>query len=102
MVQDVQFSAGGFQAKYGDKLSSVLDITYRKPTEFGLRTDFSLLGGSITAEAASKNNKFSALVGLRYRDNTLLVDAKETQTNYEPQFLDAQTNMNYKISPNLI
>ncbi len=99
MVQDVQFSAGGFQAKYGDKLSSVLDIIYRKPTEFGLRTDFSLLGGSITAEGASKNNKFSALVGLRYRDNTLLVDAKETQTNYEPQFLDAQTYMNYKISP---
>jgi len=99
MVQDVQFSAGGFQAKYGDKLSSVLDITYRKPTEFGLRTDFSLLGGSITAEGASKNNKFSALVGLRYRDNTLLVDAKETQTNYEPQFLDAQAYMNYKISP---
>lgn len=99
MVQDVQFSAGGFQAKYGDKLSSVLDITYRKPTEFGLRTDFSLLGGSITTEGASKNNKFSALVGLRYRDNTLLVDAKETQTNYEPQFLDAQTYMNYKISP---
>ena len=99
MVQDVQFSAGGFQAKYGDKLSSVLDITYRKPTKFGLRTDFSLLGGSITAEGASKDNKFSALVGLRYRDNTLLVDAKETQTNYEPQFLDAQTYMNYKISP---
>ena len=99
MVQDVQFSAGGFQAKYGDKLSSVLDITYRKPTEFGLRTDFSLLGGSITAEGASKDNKFSALVGLRYRDNTLLVDAKETQTNYEPKFLDAQTYMNYKISP---
>ena len=98
MVQDVQFSAGGFQAKYGDKLSSVLDITYRKPTEFELLTDFSLLGASITAEGASKNNKFSALVGLRYRDNTLLVDAKETQTNYEPQFLDAQTYMNYKIS----
>lgn len=99
MVQDLQFSAGGFQAKYGDKLSSVLDITYRKPTEFGLRTDFSFLGGSITAEGASKDNKFSALVGLRYRDNTLLVDAKETQTNYEPQFLDAQTYLNYKVSP---
>ncbi len=99
MVQDLQFSAGGFQAKYGDKLSSVLDITYRKPTEFGVRGDFSLLGGSVTAEGASKDNKFSALVGLRYRDNTLLVDAKETQTNYEPQFLDAQTYLNYKISP---
>lgn len=98
MVQDLQFSAGGFQAKYGDKLSSVLDITYRKPTEFGVRADFSLLGGSITAEGVSKNNKLSALVGLRYRDNTLLVDAKETQTNYEPQFLDAQTYLNYKIS----
>ena len=70
-----------------------------KPTEFGVHADFSLLGGSITAEGASKNNKFSALVGLRYRDNTLLVDAKETQTNYEPQFLDAQTYLNYKISP---
>lgn len=98
MVQDLQFSAGGFQAKYGDKLSSVLDITYRKPTEFGVRADFSLLGGSITAEGVSKNNKLSALVGLRYRDNTLLVDAKETQTNYEPQFFDAQTYLNYKIS----
>ena len=98
MVQDLQFSAGGFQAKYGDKLSSVLDITYRKPTEFGVRADFSLLGGSVTAEGTSKNNKLSALVGLRYRDNTLLVDAKETQTNYEPQFLDAQTYLNYKIS----
>ena len=98
MVQDLQFSAGGFQAKYGDKLSSVLDITYRKPAEFGVRADFSLLGGSITAEGVSKNNKLSALVGLRYRDNTLLVDAKETQTNYEPQFLDAQTYLNYKIS----
>ena len=98
MVQDLQFSAGGFQAKYGDKLSSVLDITYRKPTEFGVRADFSLLGGSVTAEGTSKNNKLSALVGLRYRDNTLLVDAKETQTNYKPQFLDAQTYLNYKIS----
>ena len=75
-----------------------MDITYRKPTEFGVRADFSLLGGSITAEGVSKNNKLSALVGLRYRDNTLLVDAKETQTNYEPQFLDAQTYLNYKIS----
>ena len=99
MVENLKFSAGGFQAKYGDKLSSVLDIKYRKPSSFGVRADLSLLGGSITAEGISKNNSFSALVGLRYRDNSLLVDAKETITNYDPKFLDAQTYLNYKINP---
>ncbi len=99
MVENLEFSAGGFQAKYGDKLSSVLDITYRKPTRFGFRTDLSLLGGSITTEGTSKDQKFSALVGLRYRDNSLLVDAKETQTNYDPKFLDAQTYLTYQMSP---
>ena len=81
MVQNVEFSAGGFQAQYGDKLSSVLDITYRNPINFGIRADLSLLGGSITTEAVSKDSKFSALLGLRYRDNSLLVNAKETETN---------------------
>lgn len=99
MVENLEFSAGGFQAKYGDKLSSVLDITYRKPTRFGLGVDLNLLGGSITAEGTSKNQKISALVGLRYRDNSLLVDAKETQTNYDPKFLDAQTYLTYQMSP---
>ena len=99
MVENLEFSAGGFQAKYGDKLSSVLDITYRKPTRFGLGVDLNLLGGSITAEGTSKDQKFSALVGLRYRDNSLLVDAKETQTNYDPKFLDAQTYLTYQMSP---
>lgn len=92
MVENLEFSAGGFQAKYGDKLSSVLDITYRKPQSFGLRADFNFLGGSITAEGVSKNSKFSALLGVRYRDNSLLVDARETQTNYDPQFLDIQSS----------
>lgn len=99
MVENLEFSAGGFQAKYGDKLSSVLDITYRKPTRFGLGVDLNLLGGSITAEGTSKDQKFSALVGLRYRDNSLLVDAKETQTNYDPKFLDAQTYLTYQMTP---
>ena len=99
MVENLEFSAGGFQAKYGDKLSSVLDITYRKPTRFGLGLDLNLLGGSITAEGTSKDQKISALVGLRYRDNSLLVDAKETQTNYDPKFLDAQTYLTYQMSP---
>ena len=98
MVQNLEFSAGGFQAKYGDKLSSVLDISYRKPKAFGVLADINLLGGSLTAESLSKDSKFSALMGLRYRDNTLLVDARETQTNYDPQFFDAQTYLTYKFN----
>ena len=86
LVQNVDFSAGGFQAKYGDKLSSVLDITYRNPIKFGASANLSLLGGSISTETVSKDSKFSSIIGLRYRDNSLLVEAKETETNYKPKF----------------
>lgn len=99
MVENLEFSAGGFQAKYGDKLSSVLDITYRKPTSFDVQADMSLLGGSLTVEGITKNQKFSALAGVRYRDNSLLVDAKETQTNYDPKFLDTQMYLGYQMTP---
>lgn len=98
LVQNVTFSAGGFQAKYGDKLSSVLDITYRNPIQFGIRTDLSLLGGSIAAEAISKDSKFSGIVGLRYRDNSLLLNSLETESNVIPVFADAQTFLTYKFS----
>jgi len=98
LVQNVEFSAGGFQAKYGDKLSSVLDITYRTPIKFGISTDLSLLGGSVSAEAVSEDSKLSGIIGLRYRDNSLLVKAKETETNYDPKFADIQTHLTYKFS----
>jgi len=98
LVQNVDFSAGGFQAKYGDKLSSVLDITYKNPINFGVSADLSLLGGSISTEFVSKDSKFSGIVGLRYRDNSLLVEAKETETNYKPKFADIQTYLTYKFT----
>jgi len=98
LVQNVDFSAGGFQAKFGDKLSSVLDITYRKPTEFGAALEASFLGGSIAVDAVSKNKKWSAVTGVRYRNNSLLVNSEDTQTNYTPTFVDVQTNINYDIS----
>jgi len=98
LVQNVDFSAGGFQAKFGDKLSSVLDITYRKPTEFGASLEASLLGGSLAVDAVSKNKKWSAVTGVRYRNNSLLVNSQDTQTNYTPTFADIQTNINYDIS----
>lgn len=95
MIQSLDFSAGGFQAKYGDKLSSVLDITYKKPTKFGLAADASFLGGGITGEGISKNKKWSAITGIRYRDNSLLVNSQETSTNYRPTYMDVQTNVNF-------
>ncbi len=98
MVQNVDFSAGGFQAKYGDKLSSVLDITYRTPTKFGLSSDISFLGGSITMDNVSKNQKWTAVTGVRYRDNSMLVKSQETQTNYKPTFADVQTNIVFNAS----
>lgn len=95
MVQNIDFSAGGFQAKYGDKLSSVLDITYRRPKAFAAALDASLLGGSLTVETASKNQKWAAIVGARYRDNSLLVNSQETETNFRPTFADIQTYVTY-------
>jgi len=98
LTSNVDFSAGGFQAKYGDKLSSVLDITYRRPTDFGASLDVSLLGASAAVEGISKNGQLSGIVGLRYRDNSLFVDAKQTETNYRPTFADAQTYLTYKFN----
>ncbi len=98
LVQNIDFSAGGFQAKFGDKLSSVLDITYRTPTKFGASLDASYLGGAVSVEAASKNQKWAAITGVRYRDNSLLVNSQETQTNFRPTFADVQTNVTFNPS----
>ena len=98
LVQNVDFSAGGFQAKYGDKLSSVLDITYKTPYQFEVNADLSLLGGSLSVENISKDSKFTGIIGVRYRDNSLLVNAKETETNFKPTFADAQAYFTYKFS----
>ena len=95
LVQNIDFSAGGFQSKYGDKLSSVLDITYRRPTKFGASLEASFLGGSLAAETASKNQKWTSITGVRYRDNALLVKSQETETNFKPRFLDVQTYITF-------
>ena len=98
LTSNVDFSAGGFQAKYGDKLSSVLDITYRKPTNLGASLDLSLLGASSAVEGISNDGKLTAIVGLRYRNNSLFVNSKQTETNFKPVFADAQTYLTYKFN----
>ncbi|KGL63217.1 TonB-dependent receptor [Polaribacter sp. Hel1_85] len=98
MVQNINFSAGGFQAKYGDKLSSVLDITYRKPVEVGISADLSLLGASVTFEAPLIEEKLTSISSLRYRDNSLFVNSKQIETNFKPKFIDFQTYLSYEAS----
>ena len=98
MVQNINFSAGGFQAKYGDKLSSVLDITYRKPKNEATTIDASLLGASVTYENTFFKNRLNAIAGIRYRDNSLFVNSKQIETNFRPQFTDVQTYLSYNFS----
>jgi hypothetical protein len=100
MVQNINFSAGGFQAKYGDKLSSVLDITYRKPKEVATSVDFSLLGGSVTFESPFLEDKLTVITSIRYRDNSLFVNSKQIETNFSPRFTDLQSFVTYQFSKN--
>ncbi|HHC80970.1 MAG TPA: TonB-dependent receptor [Flavobacteriia bacterium] len=101
LTQNVKFSAGGFQAKYGDKLSSVLDITYKKPQRFGISLDASLLGASATFENLSLQNKLSTIIGARYRNNSLLVNSKDIEANFKPNFTDVQAYVSYRFNEKL-
>ena len=98
LIKSVKFSSGGFQSKYGDKMSSVLDIKYRKPVENKLSSNLNLLGSSISSDFISDNSKISNILGFRYRDNSLLVQSRETKTNYKPSFIDFQNLFTYTIS----
>ncbi len=98
MVERLYFSPGGFQARYGDKLSSVLDITYKTPTRFALQAEASLLGFGTTLETRSEDRKFSALMGFRYRDNSLLVNSQQTRSTFNPLFTDLQGVLTYRFS----
>ena len=98
MVSSIEFSAGGFDAKYGDKMSSVLDIKYRKPTEFAGSASVSLLGGSLQLEDLSKNGKFSHITGIRYKTNRYLLGTLDEKGEYNPRFIDAQTYLTFKFS----
>lgn len=96
MVERVQFSAGGFEAKYGDRMSSVLDITYRRPTHFEASASASLLGAS--AYVGFGNGKFSMTHGIRYKTMKNLLGTTDTQGEYDPRDFDYQTYISW--SPN--
>jgi hypothetical protein len=98
MVRNINFYNGGFQAKYGDKLSSVLDIQYKKPRRFGGSAYVSVLEQGFHLEGVTNNNKLSYLIGIRNRSNRNLLSRQETQGNYVPASSDLQALINYQFS----
>ena len=99
MVESVGFSAGGFEAKYGDKMASVLDITYKKPEAFEGSASLSLLGGSVYAGYG--NDKFSFSNGVRYKTNRYLLGSLDVKGEYDPNFIDYQAYITYSPAKNL-
>lgn len=99
MVRNINFYNGGFQAKYGDKMSSVLDIQYKKPRRFGGSAHIGILEQGLQVEGASRNSRFSYLLGTRNRTNRNLLSRQETTGNYVPSSSDFQALLTYQLSP---
>ena len=100
LVEDISFSAGGFASKYGDRLSSVLDITYRNPTEFKGSFDLSLLGAGLHLED-KLSPRFSYTIAGRYRDQSYVLNALPVKGSYRPRFYDFQLISNFALTENL-
>ena len=97
MTEAVKFSSGGYDARYGDKMSSVLDITYKQPQAFEASATASLLGASAYVGSRAKN--FSQITGIRYKTTKSLLGTTDTDAEYEPEFVDIQTYVTYNFSP---
>ncbi len=98
LVDDIEFSAGGFGARYGDKMSSVLSVKYKEPKESGGSFAASLLGGSFHLQGTKKEDRFKYITGIRYHSNQYVLGSLETDGDYRPQFADVQTYMTYDVS----
>jgi hypothetical protein len=98
MVSSIEFSAGGFDANYGDKLSSVLDIKYNRPTEFKANASVSLMGAKAHAENISNDKKFTYNIGARYKSLKLLLWTLEEKGDYDPSFIDFQGYFTYALA----
>ena len=100
MVENITFSAGGFDAKYGDKLSSVLDISYKEPIALKLIYSTSFLGTQIQfGDRPSSLVNYN--IGFRYRTNAYLLGALDTKGEYQPRFMDVQGLVNFNINEKL-
>jgi hypothetical protein len=98
MVSSILFSAGGFDARYGDKMSSVLDIKYKKPLLFAGSASMSLLGANLHLEGTALNSRFSYLIGVRQKSNQYLLNSMQTKGEYRPSFTDIQSLLTFDLN----
>ncbi|MFN5621002.1 MAG: TonB-dependent receptor plug domain-containing protein [Flavobacteriales bacterium] len=96
MVSNIRFSAGGFAARYGDKMSSVLDIQYARPDSAYGSFTLGLLGGSVHTAGISKNRTFTHNTGIRYKDNSYVFNSLDVQGDYKPRYYDVQTYLTWR------
>ncbi|MEP6617101.1 MAG: TonB-dependent receptor [Ginsengibacter sp.] len=101
LAKNINFYNGGFQAKYGDKISSVLDIQYKKPRTFGGSVYVSLLEQGLHFEGSTANEKFTYLLGARTRTNKNLLSSQEIKGNYTPSSADLQGYFTYRLTSKL-
>ncbi|MBE6335490.1 MAG: TonB-dependent receptor [Lentimicrobiaceae bacterium] len=101
LVSNIDFSAGGFSAEYGDKLSSALDITYKKPLIPAASLTLSFLGVEAHTEGSALHHRLSYLIGARYKNNKYILGNMETKGSYQPNFTDVQGVMSYNINTKL-
>ncbi len=99
LAQKVDFSSGGWQPRYGDKLSSVLSVEYKRPTKFGASAQASLTGGTVHVEGPARNGRLTFLGGVRYRDTRYILKSLQTQGNSLPRFFDAQAYVTANLGP---
>lgn len=99
LVRQVEFSSGGFQPRYGDKMASVLDVTYKRPDSLRGSASLSLMLVTFHLEGISKNRRFSWLLGARQRSNAYLLNTLDTEGEYVPNATDVQSLLHYRISP---
>ncbi|TXK47658.1 TonB-dependent receptor [Pontibacter qinzhouensis] len=98
LAGSLEFSSGGWQPKFGDKLSSVLNIEYKRPTAFAGSVTGSLTGGALHLESASKNKKVSYLLGLRHKDGRYILSGLQVEGQYQPTFSDAQAYVHIDLT----
>ncbi|MEQ8907970.1 MAG: TonB-dependent receptor [Vicingaceae bacterium] len=98
LIENINFSAGGFQPRYGDKMSSVLAVEYKEPEEFAGSFSGSLLGGSLHLEGSPGDHRFTYIGGVRYRSNQYVLSSLDTEGDYQPVFADAQAYLTYDIT----
>ena len=102
LIENIYFSTGGFDASYGDKMSSVLDVYYKKPKKNSLKLNLSFLGSTLSTEYLNNKNNFYILFSFRHKTTKHILKSTDVKAQYYPEFYDSQIYMNYEVNTNTV